>query len=88
MKIWAESSLAAMSDNSKVHQSIQDYFSLSLLFFHHLSPEEREENFEKESKFLFFPYLKVKKLSISFFLHLKVNKLLILVFLHLIVKKL
>ena len=53
MKIWAESSLAAMSDYSKVHQSIEDYFSLSLLFFHHLSPEEREETFEieKESKF-------------------------------------
>ena len=53
MKIWAESSLAAMSDYSKVRQSFEDYFSLSLLFFHHLSPEEREETFEieKESKF-------------------------------------
>ena len=53
MKIWAESSLAAaMSDYSKVHQSIEDYFSLSLLFFHRLSPEEKETfKTEEKSKF-------------------------------------
>ena len=46
MKIWAESSLAAMSDYSKVHQSSEDYFSLSLLFSHHFPPEKTEETFE------------------------------------------
>ena len=53
-----------MSDNPKVHQSIQDYFSLRLLFFYHLSPEEREETFEIEKEIL-------KGLTLSFLVSIK-----------------